>query len=238
MCEILAVASETPLELGAVLSWGSELERFGICGFGWGVAWVDAEGELRCYRKPTSLATDVEGALQLRRSGCVTALVHLRRPSRLSTVEMADTQPFLDQARGFAFVHNGRFAWDDRYRRRFDPELLGRADSEVGFRLFASLLGEQQHPAPALAAVHGALGGTANLCCLTGEGDTVLYGGHPSNALYRFQLGDVRVACTGLHSDDTSVFDLVFAEATEREVVGRQPVLLRRPRSTHGAPSR
>ena len=238
MCEILAVAAEVPLELGAVLSWAAELERFGISGFGWGVAWVDERRELHCYRKPTSLATDVEGALQLRRSGCVAALVHLRRPSRLSTVEMADTQPFLDQARRFAFVHNGRFARDERYRRRFDSELLGRADSEVGFRLFASLLEERQHPAPALAAVHSALGGTANLCCLTGEGEMALYGAHPSNALYHFQLGDVRVACTGLHSDDTSVFDLVFPEATDRELVGREPVLLRRPRSTHGAPSR
>jgi Glutamine amidotransferases class-II len=238
MCEILAVASETPLELGAVLSWAAELERFGISGFGWGVAWVDAEGGLHCYRKPTSLATDVQGTLELRQAGCVAALVHLRRPSRLSTVEMADTQPFVDEARRFAFVHNGRFAWDDRYRPRFHSELLGRADSEVGFRLFASLLDEGQRPVPALAAVHGALGGTANLCCLTGEGETVLYGGHPSNALYRFQLGDLHVACTGLHSDDTSVFDLVFPEGTERALVGPEPGLLRRPRSTHGAPSR
>src|SRR5919202_62340 len=152
-CEILAVASQTQLELGAVLAWAAELERFGISGFGWGVAWVDGDGDLHCYRKPTSLATDVQGMLELREAGCVAALVHLRRPSRLSTVEMADTQPFVDEARRFAFVHNGRFAWDDRYRPRFHPELLGRADSEVGFRLFASLLDEGQRPVPALAAV-------------------------------------------------------------------------------------
>ena len=35
------------------------------------------------------------------------ALVHLRRPSRLSTLTIADTQPFDDPAGRFAFSHNG-----------------------------------------------------------------------------------------------------------------------------------
>jgi hypothetical protein len=38
----------------------------------------------------------------------------------------------------------------------------------------------------------------------------------------RFQLDGLSVACTSLHSDDESVFDLVFPEAGSREVLDDQ----------------
>lgn len=225
MCEILAVGAETPQKLGSILSWAVEVERLGIAGFGWGVAWGTDGGGLQSYRNPTSVANDVEGMLALRDTPFRSAVVHLRRPSRLSTVEIADTQPFLDEEGRFAFVHNGQFRHDGEQRERFSGLLRGRADSEVGFRLFGALL-EDTAPGPALAAVHGTLGGTANLCCLLPGGELLLYGGHHGNALYRFRLGDVWVASTALHSDDDSLFDLVFPSATERELIRHEPIPL------------
>jgi glutamine amidotransferase class II-like protein len=215
MCEILAVTADRPIKLGRVLGWAAELERLGIAGFGWGVAWAGAEGAVRCHRNATSLSGDVEGMLRLRETTALSVLAHMRRPSRLSTVDQADTQPFCDESGSFAFVHNGRFERDGEHRERFAGLLRGRADSEVGFRLFQSLAGGEDAGA-GLAAVHRTLGGTANLCCLLPGGELVLYGAHPHNSLRRFRLGDLRVACTSLHSDDDSVFDLVFPEATER----------------------
>ena len=46
MCEILAVTADRPLKLGGLLAWATELERLGIAGFGWGVAWAGADGEV------------------------------------------------------------------------------------------------------------------------------------------------------------------------------------------------
>ena len=207
MCEILAVAGERPLKLGALLAWAGELERLGIAGFGWGVAWAGADGEVHCHRNPSSLAGDVEGMLALRDTSAISALVHLRRPSRLSTVQEADTQPFCDEA--------GRFA----------GSLRGRADSEVGFRLYQSLL-DREDPLTALVRVHRTLGGTANLCALLRGGQLALYAAHPHNAMRRFRLDGLSVACTSLHSDDESVFDLVFPEADSRELLDDQVATL------------
>jgi predicted glutamine amidotransferase len=227
MCEILAVTAERCLKLGALLAWAGELERLGIAGFGWGVAWAGADGEVHCHRNPSSLAGDVEGMLALRDTSAISAVVHLRRPSRLSTVQEADTQPFLDEAGRFAFVHNGSFDRDEEYRDRFAGRLHGRADSEVGFRLYQSLLeeegqGEANGPMPALVRVHRTLGGTANLCVLLRGGQLALYAAHPHNAMRRFRLDGLSVACSSLHSDDESVFDLVFPEAGSREVLDDQ----------------
>jgi predicted glutamine amidotransferase len=225
MCEILAVTAERPLKLGALLAWAGELERLGIAGFGWGAAWAGADGEVHSHRNPSSLAGDVEGMLALRDVDVVSAVVHLRRPSRLSTVQEADTQPFQDEGGRFAFVHNGSFERDGQLRDRFAGTLRGRADSEVGFRLYQSLL-EDEDPLPALVRVHRTLGGTANLCVLLRGGRLALYAAHPHNAMRRFRLDGLSVACTTLHSDDESVFDLVFPEAGSRELLDDQVVTL------------
>lgn len=225
MCEILAVAGERPLKLGALLAWAGELERLGIAGFGWGVAWAGIDGDVHCHRNPSSLAGDVEAMLALRDTTAISALIHLRRPSRLSTVQEADTQPFCDEAGRFALVHNGSFERDGEFRGRFAGSLRGRADSEVGFRVYQSLL-EEQDPLPALGRVHRTLGGTANLCALLRGGQLAVYAAHPHNAMRRFRLDGLSVACTSLHSDDESVFDLVFPEASDRELLDVQVVTL------------
>ena len=63
-------------------------------------------------------------------------LVHLRRPSRLSTLDLPDTQPFDDPRGRFAFSHNGdlRDYRGPRERYRAQGRIFGRADSEVGER--------------------------------------------------------------------------------------------------------
>ena len=101
-------------------------------------------------------------------------LVHLRRPSRLSTLDLPDTQPFDDPAGRFAFSHNGDLrdyrAARERYRQQ--GRIFGRADSEVGERWLEDAWAGRRGPAGAtqLAALHAAFGGQANLAVLTRDG--------------------------------------------------------------------
>jgi predicted glutamine amidotransferase len=217
MCEILAVAWEEPQPLERALSWARDVERLGIARFGWGVAWISKDGALRAYRKPTSLAEDSEGS-RLGMESTPRALIHLRRPSLLSTVQLADTQPFLDRRERYAFAHNGFLKRHRDYRARYQDVLEGKADSEVGFWHFDSLL-ENQPPARALPAVHEELGGTANLGYLSADGELDVYGGNRENRMWRFQYKGASVACTGLHSSDDSLFALLFREARDPEVI-------------------
>ena len=50
MCELLAVATPQPIPFTDVLPWAAEVERLGVGGFGWGVAWTGIDG-VRRYRK-------------------------------------------------------------------------------------------------------------------------------------------------------------------------------------------
>ena len=214
MCELLAVAFDEPHPFAGVLPWARAIERFGIGGFGWGVAWL-GDGAVEGYRHPTSMQEDAAGADSLAEVTSTRFLVHHRRPNRLSTVQMADTQPFVEQGR-FAFCHNGSFDRHAALRDRFAGRLHGRADSEVGFAYLAEGLGEGLDPAEALRSTHRELGGTANLGYLGRDGRLLAYGGYPKNVLWGFVLDGASVAATGLHSDDESLFDLVFPDAKDR----------------------
>ncbi len=222
MCELLAVAWEEPKAFDTVLPWARELERLGVAGFGWGVAWIDDEGRVQRYRNPLSLAEDAAGADRLRDVRSSRFLIHLRRPSKLSTVQEADSQPFLDPAGAFAFCHNGFFERAESLRERYAGRLQGQADSEVGFCVVQDRLREGTEPDTALRDTLEKLGGTGNLGYLGGTGELLVLAGHPHNALWRFRdPGGAEVAVTALHSADESVFDLLFPEATEREPVVR-----------------
>lgn len=220
MCEMLAVAWEDPQPLEKALLWAREVERLGVARFGWGVAWISEDGSLRGYRKPTSLADDPEGSGRVASEYSPRVLIHLRRPSTLSTVQLADTQPFLDLRGRYAFGHNGFFKRHIDYRPRYQDLLEGKADSEVGFRLFDSLL-DSQSPPTALRAVHQELGGTANLAYLSAEGELHVYGGNRENPFWRFRFEGATVACTALHSKDDSLFALLFQQPRNPEVVER-----------------
>ncbi len=224
MCEILALRSNRLIRFPVLLELALDLERKGVAGFGWGVAWVEG-GRVRRYRNQGALAGDEDGRASLEGVSSPSFLVHLRRPSRLSTVQMADTQPFVDERETWAWCHNGLFANDAEHRDRFAGRLQGRADSEVAFRIFEELL-EHASVDEALPQVHRILGGRANLAYLDDRGDVVLYGGNSGNAFWTFKLDGLSAAATGIHSHDMSLFDLVFSAATDRHLIGEEAVRL------------
>lgn len=218
MCELLLAVWPEPRPSSEVLSWATGLERFGVGGFGWGVAWRDGD-LVRHYRNPGRLADDAAGRAELAQVRSTHFMVHLRRPSQLTTIALADTQPFLADDGSFAFEHNGRLDGTDPLRAQFVGRLAGRADTEVGFRLFEQMVQEGSEPAAALRDVHQQLGGTANFGYLAAAGPALVYAGVPANDVWRFRLAGAEVASTALHSADQAVFDFCFPESTERSQV-------------------
>ncbi|HEY6538078.1 MAG TPA: class II glutamine amidotransferase [Candidatus Dormibacteraeota bacterium] len=215
MCEVLVAVWPEPQPFSRVLPWGLKLERLGIGGFGWGLAWREGDG-IRRHRNPGPLSRDHKGQAELAEVSSTHFLLHLRRPSKLSTVAMADTQPFVSDDGSFSFAHNGRLALADQLRDRFPGRLFGRADSEVGFRLFAELLGGGMEGGAALAEVHRQMGGNANLAYLPARGQALFYAGNPQNDVWCFRLDGAECASTALHSADQALFDLCFPAATDR----------------------
>jgi predicted glutamine amidotransferase len=226
MCELLAVAWERAEPFRAIMPWAADLERLGVAGFGWGVAWLDDdEGRVRGYRNESSLAEDPDGAATLSDVRSSRFLVHLRRPSRLSTVQLADTQPFLDERHNCAFCHNGFFARAEELRGRYAERLHGRADSEVGFCFLQDLLDEGQRPEDALPRTLEELAGSGNLGYLGADGTLLMMAGHPANDVWRFRAGgSATVVATALHSADESLFDLLFTDAAERRKLAAREV--------------
>ena len=146
------------------------------------------------------------------------ALVHLRRPSRLSTLTMPDAQPFDDPAGRFAFSHNGdlRDYKPARARYRRQGRIHGRADSEVGQRWLEDAWSEDEPVAHLLAALHDGFGGEANLAVLTRDGTPHHYAGNPENPVFTFRLGRIGLASTAIYSVDRSLFRYAAKGATER----------------------
>ncbi len=215
MCEILAAAWPEPRPFALLLPYVRKMERLGVAGFGWGVAWLSG-GFVEAYRCAGAVAGDRRGRLELASVVSTRFLVHLRRPSRLSTTQLADTQPFLQGEGRFAFCHNGSFHRHERYRPGFAGRLHGSADSEIAFRLFEELLPHSPDVPAALHEVVDRLGGSANLGYLGADGRLLVRFGHRANLVWRFGIDDGDMAATELHSRDDSLFDLVFQEATER----------------------
>jgi predicted glutamine amidotransferase len=219
MCEVLAVRWPAPAPFSALLQWARKLEHYGLGGFGWGVAWLEG-GQVRHYRFPGALHDDGDAGQHLQGVRSTSYLLHLRRPSRLSTTQLADTQPFLHESGAYAFCHNGSFTNEPELRPAFAGRLAGDADSEVGFRMLEDLLADSVLPEEALVTVHDRLGGNANLGLLCqGDDRLLVFSGHNGNALWRFRVKEAEVAATALHSQDTSLFDLIFEGAEQRRPV-------------------
>jgi hypothetical protein len=237
MCEILAVAWPEPRPLALLLERAVEVERWGVDGFGWGVAWLDeahvGDGErdgdgasaarVVGYRSVESLSADRSGRTELADVRSRRQVIHLRRPSLLSTIDLADTQPFVAEDGGFAFAHNGRFEGHQRFRAQYDGRLRGRADSEVGLRMLEDRLAAGEGPADALTFVLSTLGGYGNLVYLGADGRLVALGDHYLNPFWRFHLDGGVVASTACHSEDDSVFRLAFADARDRARLTAHP---------------
>ena len=220
MCEHFVARAAEPFRLDELWPFAERLERYGMAGFGWGAAWRTADGRLESHRdirafRDDPLAADV-GAVET-----TSALVHLRRPSKLSTLQLADTQPFVDPGERFAFSHNGDLRDIRDARRRFQEQgrIAGRADTEVGQRWLEDAWADCPSPAAALRALHATFGGEANLALIATDGAVVHYAGNAENPVFSFGLGRIGIVSTALYSIDRSLFQLAALGATNRRLV-------------------
>ncbi len=220
MCEHFVARAAEPFRLDELWSFAERLERYGLAGFGWGAAWLGPDGRLAGYRDVRAFRDD-PGRAALGATETTALLVHLRRPSRLSTLGLADTQPFLDPVGRFAFSHNGDLrdyrAWRSRYH--VEGRIHGRADSEVGQRWLEDEWRTGEPAGAQLAVLHDTFGGNANLALLEVSGIAHAYAGNGENPVFTFRLGRIRIASTGIYSLDRSLFRYVAAGATDRRLV-------------------
>jgi predicted glutamine amidotransferase len=214
---MLAAAWPTPQPYTALHDWVEGLERFGLGSFGWGVAWLTEAGEVRVERGLGRYTDEVAdtGVLGVTSDRF---LVHLRRPNKLSTVQFADTQPFF-RGTEYAFAHNGFLDRAETLRPSYEDRLAGGADSEVGWCFLQDRLDEGTEPLDVLREVDETFSGKVNLGYLDRRGRLAVYSHNLSNAMWRFSARGADIASTALHSDDDSVFTLVYPESTDRRLV-------------------
>lgn len=223
MCELLALVGPRPFAVVETLPLAREVERWGIAGMGWGAAWIDAvSGTPRHYKRAAALRDDADAADALRDATTTALLVHLRRPSLLSTLGLADTQPFVCADPAFAFAHNGDLKRHAAHRPRYTERglLHGQADTEVGFHYLAELL-HVLDPAAALARLQAEMQGPNNFLYLGGDGLLLAYAAGDENPMYRFRRGEQSGVVTALYSRDRAVFDLALPDA---EYLGELPI--------------
>lgn len=220
MCEHFVARAAEPFRLDDLWDFTERLERFGIAGFGWGASWIGADGRLASHRDVRAFRDDLARD-RVGRVETTAALVHLRRPSRLSTLGVADTQPFDDPAGRYSFSHNGDLTlhrgWRARYRAQ--GRIHGRADTEVGARWLEDEWREGESVPHVLGALHDTFGGNANLAVLTADGDAHHYAGNRENPVFTFRLGRIGIAGTGIYSLDRSLFRFVAPRAADRRMV-------------------
>lgn len=220
MCEHYVARAAKPFRLDELWSFSEKLERYGIAGFGWGAAWLTSAGAIETYRDLRAFRDD-PGRDRLGATETTSLLVHLRRPSRLSTLGLADTQPFVDPAGRFAFSHNGDLrdyrTWRARYRAQ--GRIHGRADTEVGARWLEDAWTPGEPVGHLLGALHDTFAGHANMAVLTSDGSAHHYAGNEENPVFTFRLGGIELASTGIYSLDRSLFRYVAPGATDRRLV-------------------
>ncbi len=217
MCEQFVARSARPFSIDLLFPFAERLERYGIAGFGWGAAWLAAPGRLASYRDIRAFRDD-DQRTAIGRTETTSLLVHLRRPSRLSTLTLADTQPFEDPAGRFAFCHNGDLRNYEAQRTAFQVagRIHGLADTEVGARWLEDAWRAGAQVPQLLGRLHQTFEGQANLAALASDGTAYHYAGNLENPVFRFRLGAVEIASTGVYSLDQSLFDLVIPAGRDR----------------------
>ncbi len=224
MCEILAVRWAEARPFAAIADNARAMEHYGSGRFGWGVAWLE-DGKVRRHRYEGRMEEDEDVSGYLASVESTKFVIHFRRPTLLSTINLANTQPFVTAGDDLAFCHNGLFAEYESYRGAYADRLAGVADSEIGFCMLADLTGSGVPVGEALAMVYEKLGGQANLAALGADGTLSIYSNHERNRFWTFRDGDADVAATELHSPDVSLFSLIFPDATDRALVSESAVL-------------
>lgn len=219
MCEHFVARAAEPFRLDELWEFTTALERWGIAGLGWGAAWLGPDG-LETHRDIHGFRDDPASAT-VGRAQTTAALIHLRRPSKLSTIGLADTQPFDDPAGRYAFSHNGDFAnhLDWRARYRDEGRIHGRADTETGARWLEDEWDSHATAPDVLSALHDTFGGLANLAVIRADGAVHHYAGNRDNPVFSFRLGRIGIASTGLYSIDRSLFKFAAPTATSRRLV-------------------
>jgi glutamine phosphoribosylpyrophosphate amidotransferase len=220
MCEQFIARATDPFRLDELWPFAERLERFGIAGFGWGAAWLGGDGRLASYRDLRAFRDD-PGRDRIGAIETTAVLVHLRRPSKLSTLTVPDTQPFDDPAGRFAFSHNGDLHDYTALRARYRAagRIHGRADTEVGARWLEDAWNPDEPVDHLLAALHDRFGGQANLAVLAADGTPHHYAGNGENPVFAFRLGRIGLASTGIYSLDRSVFRFVAPTASDRRLL-------------------
>jgi glutamine phosphoribosylpyrophosphate amidotransferase len=234
MCEQFVARAAEPFRIDELWPFAERLERYGLAGFGWGASWVRADGRLCSHRDVRAFRDDTDGAANVGREETTAVLVHLRRPSRLSTLQLADAQPFDDPAGRFSFSHNGDLR-DYRSLRatyRAQGRIHGRADTEVGARWLEDAWRADEPAAHLLAALHDRFGGQANLAVLAADGTPHHYAGNGENPVFAFRLGRIGVVSTGIYSLDRSLFRFVAPGATDRRLVAMRSTVALGPDGT------
>jgi glutamine phosphoribosylpyrophosphate amidotransferase len=220
MCEQFVARAAEPFRFDELWPFSEKLERYGIAGFGWGAAWLAADGSIGEYRDLRAFRDDPHRDA-VGRTETTSLLVHLRRPSRLSTLGMADTQPFLDPGGRFAFSHNGDLRDYRPWRRHYRAEgrIHGRADTEVGARWLEDAWTPAESVGHLLGALHDTFGGHANMAVLAADGTPYHYAGNDENPVFTFRLGRIQLAATGIYSLDQSLFRYVVPGGEDRRRV-------------------
>jgi glutamine phosphoribosylpyrophosphate amidotransferase len=220
MCEHFVARAAEPFRLDDLWPFTERLERYGMAGFGWGAAWLTADRHLDSHRDVRAFRDD-PAAAGIGAAETTSLLVHLRRPSKLSTLQLADTQPFDDPDRRFAFSHNGDLPAYRDFRPRYQAQgrIAGRADSEVGARWLEDSWDACPSPRDALRALHATFGGEANLAVIARDGTVVQYAGNTENPVFSFRLGPIGVVSTALYSIDRSLFQRAALGARDRRLV-------------------
>lgn len=221
MCEQFVARAAEPFRIDELWPFTERLERYGLAGFGWGAAWVRADGRLCSHRDVRAFRDDADGVANVGREETTAILVHLRRPSRLSTLQPADAQPFDDPAGRYSLSHNGDLREWRTARPRYQAQgrIHGRADTEVGARWLEDAWGDASTAPGRLRALHDEFGGQANLAVLASDGTAVHYAGNTDNPIFTFRLGLIGVASTGIYSLDRSLFTYAATGATERRLL-------------------
>ena len=193
MCEQFVARAAEPFRIDELWPFTERLERYGLAGFGWGAAWTRGDGRLCSHRDLRAFREDAEGAGSVGREKTTAVLIHLRRPSRLSTLQLPDAQPFDDPAGRYAFSHNGDLReWRDAPRPVPARGTDTRSRRHRGRRSVArGPLGRRA--AAALKALHDEFHGQANLAVLTADGTPVHYADNTDNPVFTFRLGRIRL---------------------------------------------
>jgi glutamine phosphoribosylpyrophosphate amidotransferase len=220
MCEHFVARAAEPFRLDELWPFAEKLERYGIAGFGWGAGWLTGDNRLDSYRNLAAFRHD-PGREQIGKTETTSALVHLRRPSKLSTLTLPDTQPFADPAGRFVFSHNGdlRETRTLRARYRTQGRIHGRADTEVGARWLEDAWAQSTSVPNLLCTLHDTFGGQANLAVLSADGTPHAYAGNTENPLFTFRFGRIGIASTGIYSLDRSLFRFVAPKADDRRLI-------------------